>query len=252
VITRLTLLVTPAFLTLATAANAASVTVNSTDDIYAAGQSSLLTASVGCAGSGVNCAGTAPSSLAVAGGETVTFSVTGSISLNGGGNTNNADGVGAAPGSSSNSGYLSISGITAPDAGYLVGVFVPSSGPSGSAPTPLDFSSNTSFTSLSPSLDQVFFIGDGLTGNGTGTTQSFIVPSGAGELFLGISDACGYNGSPSCYDDNSGSFSVTADISSSVSTTPLPAALPMFAGGLGMVGLLVRRRKSKAGSLAAA
>jgi hypothetical protein len=31
-----------------------------------------------------------------------------------------------------------------------------------------------------------------------------------------------------------------------VSTTPLPAALPLFAGGLGMVGLLSRRRRRKA------
>ena len=30
-----------------------------------------------------------------------------------------------------------------------------------------------------------------------------------------------------------------------VSPTPLPAALPLFAGGLGMVGLLARRRKRK-------
>ncbi len=31
----------------------------------------------------------------------------------------------------------------------------------------------------------------------------------------------------------------------SVSPTPLPAALPLFAGGLGVIGLLVRRRKRK-------
>ena len=29
-------------------------------------------------------------------------------------------------------------------------------------------------------------------------------------------------------------------------TTPLPAALPLFAGGLGLFGLLARRRKKKA------
>jgi hypothetical protein len=38
----------------------------------------------------------------------------------------------------------------------------------------------------------------------------------------------------------------------SVSATPLPAALPLFAGGLGLVGLLARRRKRKnAAALAA-
>jgi hypothetical protein len=35
-------------------------------------------------------------------------------------------------------------------------------------------------------------------------------------------------------------------LSESVSATPLPAALPLFAGGLGMVGLLARRKKRKA------
>jgi hypothetical protein len=38
----------------------------------------------------------------------------------------------------------------------------------------------------------------------------------------------------------------------SVSQTPLPAALPLFAGGLGMVGLLARRRKRQAKSTLAA
>lgn len=33
--------------------------------------------------------------------------------------------------------------------------------------------------------------------------------------------------------------------------TPLPAALPLFAGGLGVIGLLARRRKQKAAALAA-
>jgi len=39
---------------------------------------------------------------------------------------------------------------------------------------------------------------------------------------------------------------------SPVSATPLPAALPLFAGGLGILGVLGRRRKRKAAALAAA
>jgi hypothetical protein len=37
----------------------------------------------------------------------------------------------------------------------------------------------------------------------------------------------------------------------SVNETPLPAALPLFAGGLGVIGLLARRRKGKAATVAA-
>jgi hypothetical protein len=38
----------------------------------------------------------------------------------------------------------------------------------------------------------------------------------------------------------------------SVAATPLPATLPLFAGGLGFVGYLTRRKKSMASALTAA
>jgi hypothetical protein len=41
-------------------------------------------------------------------------------------------------------------------------------------------------------------------------------------------------------------------LSNNVSQTPLPAALPLFAGGLGMVGFLARRKQRKAVSELAA
>ena len=56
--------------------------------------------------------------------------------------------------------------------------------------------------SLSPALDQLFFIGDGLTGPGTGSIQDFIAPAGAGTLYLSISDLVGAAG------NNSGSIGV--------------------------------------------
>jgi hypothetical protein len=66
----------------------------------------------------------------------------------------------------------------------LVGVFVATGGPTGAAPTALNYTttSSTSSSSYTPLLDQTFFIGDGLTGNGSGTEQEFYIPSGATEL----------------------------------------------------------------------
>lgn len=42
------------------------------------------------------------------------------------------------------------------------------------------------------------------------------------------------------------------DITSSVANTPLPATLPLFAGGLGVFGFLARRKKQKAAALTTA
>ncbi len=213
--------------------NASSTTVQSTGSIYAAGDGS-----------------TAPTMITLPSGATsVVFnSVTGSITTgcasaegcivlnNGTGNNgNDPDGVGAVPATSSNTGTSSISGMMAPGAGYLVGLFVPAGGPAGAAPAALDFTSTglgTSFTSLSPLLDQVFFIGDGLTGNGTGTQQTFNIPTGAVQLWLGISDAGGYVGAPGAYGDNLGSYAVGSSVnapgSSAVTVTETaPAGLTL-------------------------
>ena len=87
---------------------------------------------------------------------------------------------------------------------FLTGVFLdPSVG--SVAPSALNFSApgGTSFTTLSGlQLGQTFFIGDGLTGSGTGGIQTFVAPTGATRLFLGFADAFGFGGSPGFYDDN--------------------------------------------------
>jgi hypothetical protein len=105
-----------------------------------------------------------------------------------------------------------IAGIEAPTSMFLVGVFTDGSVPSGTGPASLDFDSDglgTNFTTLSPLLNQTFFIGDGLTGTGTGTQQQFIVPGGATQLFFGFADGNGFGGAPGSYQDNTGSFTVS-------------------------------------------
>jgi hypothetical protein len=153
-------------------------------------------------------------------------SVTGSITLNSGSGHNDPDGVitsggYSGPTISGASGYTvanaygGISGITIPGGGALVGVFEPATGPTGAAPASLNFTSiGASFTSFAPALYQTFYIGDGLTGDGSGRVQQFVVPAGATRLFLGISDAPGFDGSPGAYNDNSGNFTASFQVTS--------------------------------------
>jgi len=71
----------------------------------------------------------------------------------------------------------------------LVGIFLNGNAPnSTSAASSLDFSSNGSrnFSSLSPGLKQVFFIGDGM--DNAGDLQEFVVPAGATRFYLGFMD----------------------------------------------------------------
>lgn len=148
--------------------------------------------------------------------------VSDTITLNGGGGRNNADGVvvsgGGYPSWSYASAFGGISGIKTPGAGSLVGVFEPTNGPVVSPPAELDFTViGTNFTSLAPALFQTFYLGDGRVANGAGDVQVFYVPQGATRLFLGVHDAGNFNGSPGGYGDNSGSFTASVLV-----TVPFP------------------------------
>jgi hypothetical protein len=107
--------------------------------------------------------------------------------------------------------YGGLSGIyDGSRAQFITGVFLASSGQPATAPGRLDFTDRTglehSFTSLSPQLGQLFFIGDGLAGTGTGSIQQFIAPPGAATLYLGYTDA------PDAYNDNQNAVTATVHV----------------------------------------
>ena len=80
--------------------------------------------------------------------------------------------------------------------------------------------------------NQVFFIGDGLTGDESGFAQQFFVPVEATTLYLGIADACGCHGDANgCYADNFQSWDVTFTETSD--TRSQAQVLPAGARGLG-------------------
>jgi hypothetical protein len=133
-----------------------------------------------------------------------------------------------------------MSGITVPW-NSLIGVFLDNTQPDLNTP-PADLSfldingnPNISFLSLSPALGQVFFIGDGLTGTGSGSVQDFFAPTGATRLFLGSADGFGWS-------NNGGYQDVTINYTGN-SATPEPSSLMLLGSGIaGLAGVL--RRKS--------
>jgi Flp pilus assembly protein TadG len=145
--------------------------------------------------------------LSLRGGSTLTFdgvngganNLSSSVLYNGDGNTGNV--VQNLTGSEH-----SKSNINAP-INSVIAVFLDDNTPSGAAPASLNFSTDSSrdFSTLSPKLNQVFFIGDGRRANGD--IQQFVIPSGATRLFVGTMDSYEWN-------NNIGGFTVT------VTTTP--------------------------------
>ncbi|MBS2038815.1 hypothetical protein JST97_27790 [bacterium] len=116
--------------------------------------------------------------------------------------------------------YRGLSGTfytTAPYQSFgLVGVFTnPATTTSSTPPARYDFSvAGESVQNNAPLLNQVFFIGDGLTGTGTGVLQEFAVPAGATRLTIGFSDSAFGSSPPSGYQDNSGSLTATMVLNS--------------------------------------
>lgn len=127
-----------------------------------------------------------------------------------------------------------ISDIRSPQ-NALVGVFLSAMRPDATAPAAINYSSVASrnLTTYSPLLEQVFFIGDGLTN--LGELQRFFAPKGATRLFLGTMDSYKWN-------DNVGSFQVSLSQKSVPEPTTIIGTLAF--GALGAGSLLKRKRKA--------
>lgn len=150
------------------------------------------------------------------------------------------------PGTNINS-WNGISGIAGPYNMWLTGVFLGPVLPT-SAPPRLIYSdfSATSYTGLQ--LGQTFFIGDGLTGTGSGVVQQFGIPAGATRLYLGLADAFSFQGNPGSYFDNVGSMNVSWQVTGpppTSSTVPEPATMTLMASGLAAMAAARRRRASR-------
>ena len=168
--------------------------------------------------------------LVLAPGTVLTFTATGGIDFGGSPPSVGPDGSFLFTTPSTNG----ISGATWP-ANSLVGVFLDNSQPdSTAAPPDLDFGSGagTSFATLSPALKQVFFIGDGRTGTGSGATQTFVIPAGATRLFVGASDGFGWF-------NNSGSFSVTVSPAQAPPAASTAANVPTLSESMLVILALV-------------
>jgi len=112
----------------------------------------------------------------------------------------------------------------------LIGVFLGPGAPNlAPPPATLDFNSSAAqdYLTLSPLLQQSFFIGNGLTSEGI--QQQIVIPAGASRLYLGTMDGC-------CWLDNLGSFTVQV---SEASEVPEPSTALLLGFGLLLLAVIV-------------
>ena len=220
-------------LSITSALGATVVAVPGTADLYAAGQPPGTC----CAGDTIPTNSPVLAPLNVFAGEYLTFSTTGgaarapaqAVSPTADGDLSFFDNLPA-------SFDTGISGPTHVHLNALAGVFLGPTDPTGAAPAQL---AGTTFSSISPGLDQIFFIGDGLTGDGTGLgdAQTFYVPAGATRLYLGVTDEGGNY-------DNHGTIFATITSSEEVTAVPEPSTWAMMILGFCGIGFMTYRRKN--------
>ncbi|MEM7311895.1 MAG: putative Ig domain-containing protein, partial [Planctomycetota bacterium] len=171
------------------------VIVEGTSDPYLAGMPDGSTASSGDVAPDHSPA--LVEGLLLQGGQTLTFSASGQVSFGGLPNPNETpDGKLSGGGTHGNGAENGISNASM-NFNSLVGVFLTDAQPNTNvAPDALNFTPSgnvvggINYTELSPELQQVFFIGDGVTDDGT--VQEITVPDGATRLYLGTWDGFGW------------------------------------------------------------
>lgn len=211
-------------------AQAGFVSVAATSNIFGAGHS--IAPDPGSYGPG-----TLPPfiELAAGTGRSITFdTVTGEVScLTRLGWYNGPDGGTYATGDTDILSFNGISGIThASSTMFLAGVFTDGTVPEGLAPERQNATFASTALSWAPQLFQSFFIGDGLTGTGTGSVQVFHIPDSATRLYLGFADAYGFGdpvGLPGSYNDNSGWLDVGYTVVPAPTTLAIAASACAFA-----------------------
>jgi len=143
------------------------------------------------------------------------------------------------------------------EAMFLVAVFLNGSTlPSGSQVAQMpDYGvgGNSTLATYSPTLGQVFFVGDGVVGT---TEQNFLVPVGATQVYFGFADSSGgttgFTGPASSFGDDGSCSSTPLSCLSvnlqivpvSASGVPEPGTIVLFA--LGLAGIAVGRRMRSA------
>lgn len=212
-----------ALLLAASSAFAQSIVVPGTSDLWLAGAPNGTTASGGDLAPAQS-----PALISgISGGSFYSFSVTGWV--------NNSPGASSGPGPDGDIGQVithsagaqnGISNLTAP-INSLIGVFTTGEQPSSpGAYLVFGDAASLNFDSIAPTLNQAFFIGNGLTSSAQ--LQTFLAPTGASRLYLGTMD--GYE-----WSNNSGEFNVTA------TAIPEPSTYAAFCGIAALAIVVIRR-----------
>ena len=215
----------------AAAAQATTVIIPSTADIFLASQPGGTSIS-GFFGSDT-APGNSPVGFSVTAGDTITETATGTTSVDA------SCFAGADGGCYPDESFFSpgpASGTYKGPSDALIGVFLgPGVTSVANGPPSLDYtiSANTGLVTQSPALNQIFFLGDGVTD--TAALQQFVAPAGATRLFLAAADSYGSS------TGNLGALTVNISGATPIAA-PEPAGWALMMLGLGVVGAQLRRR----------